>query len=215
MIEATAVRAGNIVKVDGTLSRVISQEIRGTGKFGKTVHFKLKSLTDGHSLERSVKAEDQVEQVEIEHAHLQFLYRDGDNFVFMNNETFEQFPISAKVIGRQEIFLKENTDLRAICIDGKPVTIDFPKTVELKVVSAPPGVKGQADTTFKEVELEGGLKILAPQFIREGETVRVNTEDFSYVDRVTVKSMKSASLPAAEESPKEKSARPEKPKEKS
>lgn len=210
MIEATEIRAGNIVSIDGILSKVVSQEIRGTGKFGKTVHFKLKSLTDDRSLERSVKAEDRVEQVEIQHVHLQFLYRDGTNFIFMNNETYEQFPIPQEAIGRQEVFLKENTDVRAVCVGEKPVTLDFPKTVELKVVSTPPGVKGQADTTYKEAELENGLKILVPQFIREGETIRMNTDDFSYVDRVTVKSLKSAPLPESPETPKDKSK--EKPK---
>ena len=189
MIDATEVRAGNVVKIEGVLSRVVSHEIRGTGKFGKSVHFKLKSLSDGHSLERSLKAEDRIEQVEVQNARLQYLYKEGDNLVFMNNETFEQFPLPAKAIGKQEIFLKENTDVRALSIGDKPVSIDFPKAVELKVLHTSPGVKGQADSTFKEAELENGLKILVPQFIKEAETVRVNTEDFSYIDRVTVKSM--------------------------
>ncbi len=193
MREATEVRAGNVVKIEGVLSKVISHEIRGTGKFGKTIHLKLKSLADGHSLERSVKAEDHVEQVEVQHVHLQYLYREGENFIFMNNVTFEQAPIPAKVIGKQEIFLKENTDVRAQSIGEKPVTIDFPKTVELRVIRTAPGVKGQTDTTFKEAELENGLKVLIPQFVKEGEIVRVNTDDFSYAERVTVKSLKNTS----------------------
>ena len=192
---------GNVLKLDGAAARVISQEIRGTGKFGKTVHIRAKSLTDSRLIEKSFRVEEKVEDIETKHVHLQYLYREGDNFIFMNNETFEQSLIPAKAIGKQEIFLKENTDVRAISIGDQPVSIDLPKTVELKVVRTPPGVRGQADTTFKEAELENGLKILIPQFVKEGEVVRVNTDDFSYLDRVTVKSMKSE----VEAPPKEKS----------
>ncbi len=193
--EATEIRTGNVLKIDGVISKVISQEIRGTGKFGKTVHLKLKSLADSRFIEKSVRAEEKVEDVEIRYAKLQYLYKDGDDFVFMNNETFEQFPISIRTIGKQEVLLKENMEVNAIYIGDKPATIEFPKMVEIKVSSAPPGVKGQ-DSTYKEVELENGIKILAPQFIKEGETLRVNSDDFSYVDRVTVKSMKSMAPPA-------------------
>ena len=74
--------------------------------------------------------------------------------------------------------------------EGKPLSIDFPKVVELRVESAPPAVKGGGDATYKEVELENGLRILVPQFVKEGEKIRVNVDDLSYLDRVTIKSMK-------------------------
>lgn len=190
MKESTELRPGNVVKIDGVVAKVIGQEIRGTGRFGKTVHVKAKGLLDNHSIEKSLRVEEKVEEVEVHHGKLDYLYKDGNQLILMNSETYEQFPIPVKAIGKQEVFLKENTEVSAIFIDGKPVTIEFPKVVELKVVSAPPGVRGQADTTYKEIELENGLKILAPQFIKEGETVRVNTEDFAYLDRVTTKSLK-------------------------
>lgn len=189
---ATEVRVGNVLKVDGVAAKVIFHEVRGTGKFGKTIHLRLKGLTDGHLIEKSVRAEERLEDLETHLVTLQYLYRDGENFVFMNNETYEQFPLPAKAVGKQEVFLRENAEVKAICIGEKPVAIDFSKTVELKVVSTAPGVKGQADTTFKEAELENGLQVLVPQFVKAGEVVRVNTEDFSYLDRVTVKSLKEA-----------------------
>ncbi len=203
-MEATEVRAGNVFRIDGAPCRVMAHEIRGTGKFGKTVHLKLKRLADGHFVEKSLRVEERLEEVEVRHVKLQFLYRDGGEFVFMNNETYEQFPIPAKAIGKQEIFLRENTEVSAIFVGDQAVTVDFPKVVELKVASAPPGVRGQADTTFKEVELENGMKLLAPQFIKEGEVVRVNTEDFSYLDRVTVKSLKTGAEAAPEKKPEKK-----------
>jgi elongation factor P len=187
--EASEIRVGNVIKIDGNICKVIAQEIRGTGKSGKTVQLKLKGLLDGRFIEKSFRTEEKAEAVDVQHATLQYLYKDGESFVFMNNETYEQFPLSAKAIGKQEIFLKENAEVKALCIDDKPVSIEFPKIVELKVVSAPPAV--QSDGNFKEVELENGLKILAPQFVKEGDSLRIDSEDFTYLERVTLKSMRS------------------------
>lgn len=191
MKDSTETRVGNVLKIDGVTSIVLSQEMRGTGKFGKTVHLRLKNLADGRLIEKSLRAEERVEEIEVHHAKLQYLYRDGNDFHFMNNETFEQFPLPAAAIGKQDVFLKEGMEVSALTVEEKPVSLEFPKIAELKVLSTAPGVKGQSDTTYKEAELENGLKVLVPQFIKEGETVRINTEDFSYLDRVTVKTMQS------------------------
>ncbi|MBI4115294.1 MAG: elongation factor P [Candidatus Omnitrophica bacterium] len=204
MKDAMDIRAGHVLKIDGAACKVISHEIRGTGKFGKTIHLRLKRLTDSHLLEKSVKAEERVEDVETRHVKLQYLYRDGDRFMFMNNETYEEVALPAQAIGKQETFLKENTEVDAIYSGDKPITLEFPKTVELRVVRTAPGVKGQADTTYKEAELENGLKILVPQFIKEEEVVRVNTDDLSYIDRVTVKSLKTGGEFKEKEKEKEK-----------
>lgn len=191
MLVATEIRTGNVLKIDGKSCKVLAQEIRGTGKFGKTVHLKLKGIEDGHILEKSFRAEEKVENVEVHPIKLQYLYRDGEALVFMSNDNYEQHSISAKAVGKQGIFLKENMEITILFEGEKPVSVDFPKFVDLKVAMAPPGIKGGQDSTYKEIELENGLKILAPQFIKEGETVRVNVEDLSYMERLTVKSMKS------------------------
>ena len=190
MIDATGIHAGNVIRVDGKVSKVLSSEIRGTGKFGRTVHVRLKSLEDGNLMEKSLRAEEKIEDVGVHEAKMQYLYRDGDKFIFMNNETYEQFPIPAESVGRQDIFLKENAEIGVLFAGEQALAINFPKIVELKVTAAPQGLKGGTETTYKEVELENGLKILAPQFIKEGETVRVDVEGLSYLERVTVRSMK-------------------------
>ena len=102
MIEATLVRVGNVIKTEGKLFKVITQEMRGTGKFGKTVHCKLKSLEDAAIAEKSFRAEDKLEDVPVHFVKMQYLYREGDRFVFMNMETYEQHTISAKSVGRHE-----------------------------------------------------------------------------------------------------------------
>lgn len=189
MIEATLIRVGNVVKSDGKLFKVITQEMRGTGKFGKTVHCKLKCLEDASVAEKSFRAEDKVEDVPVHVVKMQYLYRESDKFVFMNMENYEQYTIPAKAVGRHAAFLKENEMIEVLFGEGRILSIAFQKVVELKVTSTPPGVKGQSDTTYKEAELENGLKILIPQFISAGEKIRLNTEDLSYLERVTVKSM--------------------------
>ena len=190
MLDATQIRVGNIIKLDGKPCKVLFQEIRGTGKFGKTVHLKLRGLEDGHIHEKSIRAEDRVEDVDAQRVKMQYLYREKDQFIFMNMETYEQFPIPEKAVGKQSAFLKENLEIDILFAEGKALSIDFPKIAELQVTSAPPPVKGGSDTTYKEVELENGLKLLVPQFVKEGEKVRVNVEDLSYLDRVTTKSLK-------------------------
>ncbi|HOG24366.1 MAG TPA: elongation factor P [Candidatus Omnitrophota bacterium] len=189
MIIATDIRVGHVIQLDGKLSKVVTREIRGTGKFGKTVHCKMRNLEDGNVIEKSFRAEDKVEDVPVRVIKMQYLYREGEQFVFMNMENYEQYTISSKAVGRHEVFLKENETIEVLFGQGKVLSLNFPKLVELTVTSTAPGVKGQQDTTYKEAELENGLKILVPQFIREGEKIRVHTEDLSYYERVTVRSM--------------------------
>ena len=190
MLEATEIRVGNVLSIDGKSYKVLHQEIRGTGKFGKTVHLKLKNVEDAGTIEKSYRAEEKVEDVEIHHVKMQYLYREGEQFVFMNMESYEQFSVSAKAIGRHEAFLKENMELGAEFALGRICTLNFPRVVELRVTSTAPAIKGQGDSTFKEAELENGLTMLVPQFVKEGETIRVNSEDLSYLDRVPTKSLK-------------------------
>lgn len=187
MVVAADIRVGNVIRIDGKLCKVLTQEIRGTGKFGKSAMLKLKSLEDGHVIEKKLSADVEAEEVEVRFVKMQYLYREGDQFIFMNTEDYEQFPLSAKAIGKHEVFLKENEVIEVLFGEGKVLSIAFPKIVELKVVSAPKGIG--SDANFKEAELENGLKVLVPQFVSEGETIRLNTDDLSYLDRVSVRSM--------------------------
>jgi len=189
MKTATDIRNGNVLKVNDKVCKVISFELKGTGKFGKTVHTKLKSLEDGHMIEKSFRAEDTVEDLEFHRVKMQYSYKDGDQFVFMNMETYEQFNLPAKAVGQQEVFLKENMEIDVDFVEDRAISVAFPKVAELKVTSAPPGVKGAGDSTYKEVELENGIKVLVPQFIKDGDKIKVNVEDLSYIERVTTKSM--------------------------
>jgi len=189
MISASEIRLGNAIRIDGQVSKVLAWEIKGTGKFGKTIHAKLRNFETGHIAEKSFRAEDKVEEVSLEHVKMQYLYKEDDQFIFMNMSDYEQFPIAAQTVGKQEVFLKENSEIDVLFAEGKPLSIAFPQAVPLKVTSAPPGTKGGSDSTYKEVELENGLTILAPQFIKEGDVVKVNVDELSYMERLPTKSL--------------------------
>lgn len=187
MVVASDIRVGNVIRLDGKLCKVLTQEIRGTGKFGKSAMLKLKSLEDGHVIEKKMSADADAEEVEVRVVKMQYLYREGDQFFFMNTEDYEQFSLPVKAIGKHEVFLKENEEIEVLFGEGKVLSIAFPKIVELKVVSTPKGLG--SDANFKDAELENGLTVLVPQFVSEGETIRLNTDDLSYLDRVSVRSM--------------------------
>jgi elongation factor P len=189
-MNADEIRVGNVLKIDGKICKVLSQEMRGTGKFGKTVHVRLKSLEDGNLIEKGIRSEDKVEAIDVHSVKMQYSYQEGDNLVFMNMESFEQYPVSSKAVGPQKAFLKEGAEINVMFAGEKALSIDFPKIAELKVTSAPPPVKSGGDSNYKEVELENGIKVLAPQFVKEGDKVRIDIENLSYMDRVTLKSFK-------------------------
>ncbi len=180
--EASEIRVGDVLKIGNTACTVLTQEIRGTGKSSKKVQLGLRNLEDGNFSEKSFGAGEKVEDVDIQHIKLQYLYKDGEQYVFMNQETYEQFPLSSKQIGKQVVLLQENMEINSVCIDDRPVSLEFPRTVDFVVVTTPQG--SASDANFKEAELENGSLVKIPQFVKQGEKVRLNTSDFSYLERV-------------------------------
>lgn len=183
-MKASNVNTGNIVKIDNTLYKVEEREIKGTGQFGKTFHFKLRSIPEGVQIERSFRNDEDLETVDLERSEAEYLYTDGNDYYFMDVTTYEQYPIPKEVIGSIAPFLKENTKIHIEFYKGNPVNVVFPEIVELKVVTAPPGIHEKDSTTMKTVTLENGMEILTPQFIKEGDIVKVNVYTHKYVERV-------------------------------
>jgi len=181
---ASEIRERNMVKIDGKICQVIECNVTGTGKSGKTFHFKLKNVEDGNTLERRYRSEEKVERVEVERHAMEYLYRDGDNFVFMDQASYEQFSVPAKTVGSISDFIKENMKIDVLFNGEKPIHIDFPKALEVRVTSAPPSSGSGQDSTWKEVEIENGIKILAPQFIKSGDLVRMDVEHRKYLERI-------------------------------
>jgi len=185
MLNFNEIKTGKVIKVNDEPYVIIKTEHHKMGRGGAVLKTKLRNLINGNMLERTFQGAEKAEEAETQTKKANFMYKDKDEAYFMDNETFEQFSIALEEIGPKEVFLKEGTDVSALYFNDRPVTIDLPIKVEFKVISAPPGVKGNsAGNVNKQVELEGGAKINVPMFINEGDIIRVNTDTGEYVERV-------------------------------
>jgi len=187
MIPVSELRNGMVLGLDGELFRLLSFEVHGAAKAGRVIHAKLKNIGAGVVVERRFRADEKVEDVAVETTNMEYLYRDGSTFYFMNLSTYEQIAIAGQTIGPAGKYLKPNLELMVELNDGRPLNVVFPKIIEMKVVLTGPGVSGQADSTYKEAELENGAKAMVPQFIKEGDLVKIEVETGRYLDRVAIK----------------------------
>lgn len=184
MIQGTDVHEGMLLVIDNRAYKVISAALRGSAQAHKIMHLGLKSIPEGHFTERTYNPGEKVEQIFPDRFSFQYLYKDDKDCYFMNTTTYEQIAVPGSIVGNVGLYLKENDSIQIDFYNGKPIDIVFPKIVEMRVESSPPGIHEGADTTFKEVTLANGLKVLAPQFIKEGDTVKIEVASGKYLDRV-------------------------------
>lgn len=178
-------KRGMLLRHQGHLYVVTHFEERRTGKQRATVHVVLRDTRDGHQLERSLDQLEPLEEVPGAYRSLQYLYASGDTWVFMDGESFEQHElIDAQLHGCQP-FLKEGESYRALFAGDQPLSVEMPEVVALKVTNtAPPSHSvGQASSVMKEAELENGLEVRVPLFIKNDDVIRVNTTNKSYVGK--------------------------------
>src|SRR3989338_2956502 len=173
MIQGTDVHDGMLLLIDGEVYKVISANLRGSAQAHKIMHLSLKNIHKGHSIEKTYNPGEKVEEIHPDKYAMQYLYNDTKNYYFMNISTYEQFAVPDQVVGNVRHYLKENAEIQVEFYKGNPINIVFPKVVELKVASCPPGIHEGTDTTFKEVTLENDMKVLAPQFIKEGDVIKL------------------------------------------
>ena len=184
MINASDLHVGQVILREGNLFEIISSDYHSAGgQLGKMVHTRARNIATGHIKEWRFRPEDRVENVELERQEWEYLYADGDLFYFMDPNTYEQFPLEKNLIGTHSKYLVPNVRIQVHVYKGKPVHFEFPPAV-LKVTSAPPGHREHDSATLKKVILENGMEVLAPQFITEGEYVRVDPDTGKYVERV-------------------------------
>jgi len=185
MLSLSEIKTGKILEINNEPYIVIRTDHHKVARGGAVLKTKLKHLINGNVLEKTFQGNDKAEEAGVEKKKANYMYKDDNNAYFMDNETYDQFSLSLEQIGEKQIFLKDDTDVNVLYFGGKPVAIDLPVKVELKIVSAPPGVKGNsAGSVTKTVELETGATINAPLFVNEGDIIRVNTETGEYVERV-------------------------------
>ncbi len=178
-------RNGLVIKFNNELHIVVKSEHRTPGNLRAFYQVKMKNIKNGKMIENRFRSGEEIEVVRLETRTFQYLYHDGSGFVFMNNETYDQVSISDDIVGDQSAYMKEGESVQ-IMFDGElPITVEIPPHVNLKVIEAPPGVKGDTATGgTKQVKVETGAVINAPLFINEGDVIKVDTRTGVYLERV-------------------------------
>jgi elongation factor P len=184
MISVNDFRTGLTIEVDGGIWRVLEFQHVKPGKGAAFVRSKLRNLRTGAIQEKTFRAGEKVERAQIDNRKMQYLYANGDQHVFMDNETYEQIELPASQIEYELKFLKENMEVYIMMFQGETLGIELPNTVELEVVATEPGIKGDtASGGSKPATLETGLVVQVPFFVNQGDRLIINTEDGSYVSR--------------------------------
>lgn len=174
-----------MLDINGQLMRIVEFQHVKPGKGGAFVRTKLKNVETGQVVDKTFRAGEKVEEAILEHKKMQYLYKDGDNFVFMDLDSYEQTHVPSGTVGDTAEYLVENQELSVFIRNGKAVTMELPASVTLKVEKAEPGLKGDTSSgATKPVTLETGLVVQAPLFVNEGDTLKVDTRTGRYLERV-------------------------------
>ena len=184
MYSITDLKKDTVIQIDGKPFKVIDYAQKQMGRGGSIVNVKLKNLLDGSVIPKTFKGQDKIEPADVSMQKVQFLYADADNTFFMNNETFEQFELHRDIIGDNMKFLKEGAEANLQMFDERVINVELPMKVAMKVTQSPDVVKGDTQSTvLKTVTLENGTEIQVPIFIKQNDTIVVDTRDGSYVER--------------------------------
>jgi elongation factor P len=181
---ATDIRKGSVLILDGDLFVCTEFQHKTPGNLRGNVQAKLKGLKDGRTINRRFSSTERVEFAFLDKRPCEYLYKESAGYVFMDAESYEQFTIEAEMISEQMHYIVENTQVAVTFHEGRPVTIEIPASVELKVTHTEPGVKGDTvSNVFKPATLETGLEIKVPNHISIGDVVKVSTESGDFLGR--------------------------------
>lgn len=184
MISVNDFKTGLTIEVDGELWRVIEFLHVKPGKGSAFVRSKLKNLRTGAVQEKTFRAGEKVEQAQIDNKQMQYLYADGDNYVFMDTATYEQLELPGDKIKDELKFMKENMLVNIMMYGSETLGVDLPNTVDLEVKETEPTIKGNtASGGSKPATMETGLVVQVPFFINEGDVLTINTQDGTYISR--------------------------------
>jgi len=185
VISATQIKVGMVVLHDGKPCRVTNVLHVTPGNWRGMVHAKMVNLMTGSQVEHRFRSEDKVDRAELEHHPLQYLYRSGDEFTFMNTENYEMTNVTGEALGDAVNYLAEGMTVEVSYFDGKPVAVDLPMFVELEIVETDPVMRGATiSSSPKAAKLNTGLVTKVPQHMSIGDRVKIDTRDGSFVERV-------------------------------
>lgn len=184
MLTISEIKNGKNIIFNDAPYKVLYVEHSKMGRAGAVLRTKLKNLLNGAVLERTFQGAEKVDEADMTTSKAQYLYQEGNNYCFMDSDDYDQFTLPKDVLGEATNYLVEGTEVAILNFNGIPINLEVPIKVKLKVVEAPPGIKGDTVSSGgKLVTLETGLKIGAPLFVKEGDTLIVNTERGEYVSR--------------------------------
>lgn len=185
MIDVNELRKGVTFELDDALYKVLDYEHHKPGRGKATIRVKARNMRTGTTLDKSFISGDRVQDVRLDYHNVQYLYSDGELYHFMDLDTYEQPAISSEVLGDTISFLKENLEVKLTFYEGEALDIDLPTSVDLLVTQAGIAVRGDTATgVTKKVTTETGLEVQVPNFVEEGDTIRVDTRNGAYVTRV-------------------------------
>lgn len=183
-LSITDLKKGTLFQIDGVPYRVTDYNQKVMGRGGSIVNVRIKSLIDGKVLEKTYKGNEQLDSADVENQNVQYLYTDGNVFYFMNEETFEQFEVPADLVGDGAGYLKEGDKIQLQFFNDAPINVELPKNVPLKVVYTENVVKGDTTSSvLKDAELETGITVKVPAFIKQGDIIKVDTRTGEYLER--------------------------------
>jgi elongation factor P len=183
-INAIEIRKGNIIEYNGKLWAVLKNEIMSPGKGASVAQVEMRDVISGTKNNVRFRTQETIERAEVFELEFNYLFNDGENYTFMNNETFDQLVVAKDVIGEPAVFLQDNMTVTIQMHEGKALNVTLPETVIMTITEADPVVKGQtASSSYKPAVLENGARVMVPPFIAAGERIIVRTEDSSYVER--------------------------------
>ena len=185
MIGVTELRKGVTFEIDGQLYKVMEYSHNKPGRGSATIRTKIRNLRTGATSERTFISGDRVQDIRLDHAEVQYMYNDGDLFYFMNIETYEQPALSREALGDAINYLIDGLVLELSSYEGEPIDIEVPITVDMEVVEAEPGFKGDtAQGATKKAVLETGLVVNVPLFVEVGDKIRIDSRSGEYQTRV-------------------------------
>lgn len=179
------IRNGLVINYDGDLVKIIEFQHVKTARGGARVRTKFKNIRTGQVVDNTFRSGEKIDIVRLEAKEMQYLYKDGSSYIFMNNETYDQIPLSEEIFKEISQFIKESEVIKVLLHNEKPIDVEIPIFVNLEVLTTEPGIKGDTVTgASKPAVLETGYTIQVPLFINEGDKIRIDTRTGSYCERV-------------------------------
>jgi elongation factor P len=184
MINVTEARKGVTVEMEGVLYEVLDYEHIKMGRGSAQVRLRLRDVRAGHTVDKSFQAGAKLARARVERSKVQYLYKDGDLYYFMNSETYDQVPLNANQVGDAINYLSENMDCEMLTFGTEPIGVELPAAVVLTVAETEPGIKGDtASGATKPAKMESGLIVNVPLFVNSGDKLKIDTRSGAYLER--------------------------------